>query len=137
MRSRMQWPKTPSLDISCKDVFNRVQNHKDDHALWSDICALHEGIKSECGECYHIVMRKLNSFQMLRNENANNMYSQFNILVEEANDVGFTQLTQPAVVREILSVLPIKKYGHISPYFTKWIFFHRDANINIGKYQCS
>ena len=26
----------------CKDVFNRVRNHKDAHALWLDICALHE-----------------------------------------------------------------------------------------------
>src|SRR5919108_5019395 len=25
----------------CKDVFNRVRNHKDTHALWSDLCALH------------------------------------------------------------------------------------------------
>ena len=24
----------------CKDVFNRVRNHKDSNALWSDICAL-------------------------------------------------------------------------------------------------
>ena len=31
----------------CKDVFNLVRNHKDAHALWSDICALHEGTKSE------------------------------------------------------------------------------------------
>jgi hypothetical protein len=31
----------------CKDVFNRVRNHKDAHALWSNICALHEGTKSE------------------------------------------------------------------------------------------
>jgi transcriptional regulator with AAA-type ATPase domain len=26
----------------CKDVFNRVRNHKNAHDLWSDICALHE-----------------------------------------------------------------------------------------------
>ena len=26
----------------CKDVFNQVRNHKDAHALWSDICVLHE-----------------------------------------------------------------------------------------------
>ena len=26
----------------CKDVFNHVRNHKDAHALWSDICVLHE-----------------------------------------------------------------------------------------------
>jgi hypothetical protein len=26
----------------CKDVFNRVRNHKNAHDLWLDICALHE-----------------------------------------------------------------------------------------------
>jgi hypothetical protein len=36
----------------CKDIFNWVWNHKDAHALWSDICALHEGTKSERDECY-------------------------------------------------------------------------------------
>ena len=48
-----------------KDVFNRVRNHKDAHALWSDICALHERTKSEPEEHYHLVMKKLNSFEML------------------------------------------------------------------------
>ena len=43
----------------CKDVFNRVWNHKDAHALWSDICALHEGTKSEREERYHLVMKSL------------------------------------------------------------------------------
>jgi hypothetical protein len=27
----------------CKDVFNRVRNHRNAHDLWIDICALHEG----------------------------------------------------------------------------------------------
>ena len=49
----------------CKDVFNRVRSHKDAHALWSDICALYEGTKSEHEERYHLVMKKLNSFEML------------------------------------------------------------------------
>ena len=57
----------------CKDVFNRVRNHKDAHALWSDICALHEGTKSEREERYHLVMKKLNSFEMLPKESANEM----------------------------------------------------------------
>ena len=52
----------------CMDVFNRVRNHKDAHALWSDICALHEGTKSEHEERYHLVMKKLNSFEMLPKE---------------------------------------------------------------------
>ena len=50
----------------CKDVFNRVRNHKDTYALWSDICALHEGTKSEHEERYHHVMKKLNSFEMFQ-----------------------------------------------------------------------
>jgi hypothetical protein len=53
------------------------------HDLWLDICALYEGTKSEREERYHIAMRKLNSFEMLANENANDMYSRLNILVEE------------------------------------------------------
>jgi hypothetical protein len=59
----------------CKDVFNRVRNHKNAHDLWLNICALHEGTKSDHEERYHIAMRKLNSFEMLANENANDMYS--------------------------------------------------------------
>jgi hypothetical protein len=58
-------------------------------------------------------MKKLNSFEMLANENANDMYSCLNILVEEVNGLGLTQISQSDVVRKILSVLPIDKYGHI------------------------
>jgi hypothetical protein len=97
----------------CKDVFNRVRNHRNAHDLLMDICALHEGTKSEREERYHIAMKKLNSFEMLANENANDMYSHLNILVEEVNGLGLTQISQPDVVRKILIVLPIDKYGHI------------------------
>jgi hypothetical protein len=41
----------------CKDVFNRVRNHRNAHDLWMDICALHEGTKSEREEIYHIAMK--------------------------------------------------------------------------------
>jgi hypothetical protein len=58
-------------------------------------------------------MKKLNSFEMLANENANDMYSWLNILVEEVNGLGLTQISQSEVVREIISVLLIEKYGHI------------------------
>jgi hypothetical protein len=54
-------------------------------------------------------MRKLNSFEIL----ANDMYSQLNILVEEVNGLALTQISQPDVMRKILSVLSIEKYGHI------------------------
>jgi hypothetical protein len=97
----------------CKDVFNRVRNHKNAHDLWTEICALHEGTKSEREERYHLVMKKLNSFEMNANESANEMYSRLNVLVEELNGLGLTQMSPFDVVRRILCVLPIEKYGHI------------------------
>ena len=80
---------------------------------WSDVCELHEGTKSEREERYHLVMKKLNSFEMLPKECANEMYSHLNVLVEEVNGLGLTQMQPSNVVRKILSVLPIDKYGHI------------------------
>ena len=97
----------------CKDVFNRMRNHKDTHALWSDVCALHEGTKSEHEERYHLVIKKLNCFEMLPKECANKIYSRLNVLIEEVNGLGLTQIQPSDVVRKILSVLPIDKYGHI------------------------
>ena len=77
----------------CKDVFNHVQNHKYSHALWSDICVLHERTKSEHEERYHLVIKKLNSFEMFPKECANEMYSRLNVLVEEVNGLGLTQMS--------------------------------------------
>ena len=41
------------------------------------------------------------------------MYSRINVLVEEVNGLGLTQMQPSNVVRKILSVVPIDKYGHI------------------------
>jgi hypothetical protein len=74
---------------------------------------LHEGTKSEREERYHLVMKKLNSFEMLSNESANKIYYHLNVLIEEVNGLGLAQMQPSDVVRKILSVLPIDKYGHI------------------------
>jgi hypothetical protein len=58
-------------------------------------------------------MNKLNSFEMLPNEIVNEMYSRLNVLVEEVNGLGLTQIQPFDVMRKILSVIPINKYGHI------------------------
>ena len=67
----------------------------------------------ERDERYHLVMKKLNSFEMSPSEGANEIYSHLNVLVEEVNGLGLTQMQPSDVVRKILSVLPIDKYGHI------------------------
>ena len=58
----------------------------------------YEGTKSELEERYHLVMKKLNLFEMLPKENANEMYSRLNVLVEEVNGLGLTQM-QPSDVK--------------------------------------
>ena len=40
------------------------------------------------------------------------MYLCLNVLIEEVNGFGLTQMSPSDVVRKILSVLPIDKYGH-------------------------
>jgi hypothetical protein len=81
--------------------------------LWENLYALHEGTKSECKERYHIALKKINSFEMLLKESANDMYTRLNVLVEDLNALGLTQMSPSNVARRILSVLPIEKYGHI------------------------
>jgi len=66
-------------------------------------------------------MNKLNTFEMLSKENANEMYSHLNVIVEELNGFGLNQMSPVDVVRKILCVLPTEKYGHIVPCFTKEI----------------
>lgn len=100
MGSEMSRPKTLFIGL-CNDISNRVHNHKGVHTLWfwSGICAGHEGTQSEHEDCYRIVMRKLIYFKMLCYENANNIYSCLNILLDEVDRLG---LTQQDVVRKIL-----------------------------------
>ena len=49
-------------------------------------------------------MKKLNSFEILPKESANEIYSRLNVLVEEVNGLGLTQMQSSNVVRKILSM---------------------------------
>ena len=102
-----------------------------------ELCALHEGTKSECEERYHLVMNKLNTFEMLPKENANEMYSRLNVIVEELNGLGLTQMSTADVARKILCVLPIEKYGHIVSGASSRRSLHRYTNRHIREDQCS
>jgi hypothetical protein len=113
MTGGMQRQKNALYQGLGKDIFNRVHNTKNTHELWENLCALYEGTKSELEERYHIALKKINSFEMLSKESVNNMYTRLNVLVEDLNALGLTQMSQSDVVRRILSVLPVEKYGHI------------------------
>ena len=43
---------------------------------------------------------------MRPNERANDMYSLLNVLIEELNGLGLTQMTKPDVARKIIGLLP-------------------------------
>jgi hypothetical protein len=50
---------------------------------------------------------------MLSKESANDMYTRLNVLVEDLNALGLTQMSPSDIARRILSVLLVEKYGHI------------------------
>jgi len=52
------------------------------------------------------VTKKINAISMHPNERANDMYSRLNVLVEELNGLGLTQMTKPDVARKIIGLLP-------------------------------
>jgi hypothetical protein len=54
---------------------------------------------------------------MLSKESVNDMYTRLNVLVEDLNALGLTQMSPLDVARRILSVLPVEKYGHIVTVF--------------------
>ena len=86
-------------------VFNRVfacQNAKD---LWKTISENHEGTKDVANKKYHVLIDKLNSFKQLDYENAESMYSQLNILVNEINSLGVKQIDDIELIRKILHSL--------------------------------
>jgi hypothetical protein len=64
---------------------NRVHNAKDAHELWTNLYALHERTMSKREERYHIALKKINFFEMLPKESANDIYTRLNVLVEDLN----------------------------------------------------
>jgi hypothetical protein len=54
---------------------------------------------------------------MLPHENANQMFSHLNVLVEELNDLGLSKTSDVDIIRRILGALPKEKYANIVTYF--------------------
>jgi len=96
-----------------KVEFNSVRSAKDAHVIWTKLSEMNEGTRDECEERYKVILDKLNEFKMLPHENANQMYSCFNILVEELNDLNISPLKPIDVIRRILGILPKEKYANI------------------------
>jgi len=62
-------------------------------------------------------MDKINAFQMLPHEIANQMFSRLNVLVEQLNDLSISKMKDIKIIRKILGALPKEKYANIVTYF--------------------
>jgi hypothetical protein len=64
-----------------------------------------------------LIKEAFNSFKMMPNELANEMYSHLNVIVNELNEIGLTKLSDEDISRKIIQVLPKDRYSAIVTYF--------------------
>ena len=64
-----------------------------------------KGTKDVREEKYLLVREAYNSFKMMSNELANDMYSCLNVIVNEKNEIGLTKLSDEYIARKIIQVL--------------------------------
>ena len=106
--------KSTLLSSLCDSVFNRVFACENDHKLWKQIVENHEGTKDVANQKYHILGEELSSFKQLPNENAHDMYSRLNTLVNEINALGLNQVKDEEINRKILRSLRKPDYDIIN-----------------------
>jgi hypothetical protein len=106
--------KNTLLRFLSKDVFQQVRSSKTPNLLWAKLIEIHMGTKDEREERYKALMDKINCFKMLPHENANQMYSRLNCLVEELHDLDISKMSETDVIQRFLGALDEKKYAIIT-----------------------
>ena len=77
------------------------------------------GTKDVANKKYHVLGEVLSSFKQLPNENAHDMYSRLNTLVNEINALGLNQLKDEEINRKILRSLRKPDYDIINTLLQK------------------
>ena len=111
--------KSILLSSLCDSVFNRIFACENAHKLWKQIVENHEGTKDVANQKYHILGEELSSFKQLPNENAHDMYSRLNTLVNEINALGLNQVKDEEINRKILRSLRKPDYDIINSLLQK------------------
>ena len=91
-------------------VFNRVYSCENAKKLWQTIIENHKGTEDVANEKYHVLIDKLNNFRQLDDENAESIYSQLTILVNEINFLGVKQIGDTDLIHKILHSLRRSDY---------------------------
>ena len=91
-------------------IFNRVSACENAKGLQKTIIENHEGTKDVANEKYHMLIDSLNSFKQFDHENAETMYSQLNILVNQINSLDVKKIDDLELIRKILHSLRRPEY---------------------------
>jgi len=62
---------------------------------------------------YFSIKEAFNSFKILPNELANDMYLHLNVIANELNEIGLTKSSNENISRKIIQVLPKDRYSAI------------------------
>jgi hypothetical protein len=81
--------------------------------IWLKLHELHDNTSNVCEQKHCLVLDEYNSFAMKDNELVRDMYSCLNLIINELNSIGINKLGDAEIVRNIISLLPQKRYGSI------------------------
>jgi hypothetical protein len=140
IRDRMKPPKSPEKLITSDkkeihlnartknclyeslsiETFNQVFTLKTANEIWLKLHELHDDTSNVREQKYYLVLNEYNSFAMKEKDLVRDMYSHLNLVINELNSIGINKLDDADIVWKMISLLPQRKYGASSPFFTTW-----------------
>uniref|UniRef100_A0A0A9AGU3 Uncharacterized protein n=1 Tax=Arundo donax TaxID=35708 RepID=A0A0A9AGU3_ARUDO len=84
------------------EIFNRVYAHDNAHDIWTNLVEIHKDYKDVHNQRYHVLMSEFNEIKQLTDENANDMFSRLNVIVNKINGLYVKKLEDGEVVRKII-----------------------------------
>ena len=79
---------------------------------WKQIVENYEDTKDIANQKYYILSNELSSFKQLPNENAHDMYSRLNTIVNEINALGLNQVKDEDINRSDTPVILTRSFHH-------------------------
>jgi hypothetical protein len=94
-------------------IFNQVFTLKTTNEIWLKLHELHDNTSNVREQKHYLVLYEYNFFAMKDNELVRDMYSCWNLIINELNSIGVNKLGDADIVRKIISLLPQQRYGSI------------------------
>ena len=98
--------KTTCLNLLAMDVFNQVFTLNTAHEILLKLQELHDVTSNVHEQKHCLAKQNYDSFTMNDDELVHAMYSHLNLIINELNSIGLTNLGDADIVRKIISMLP-------------------------------